>query len=97
MTQKSKNLVPVDQNQEIETKAYVPTYRIKPEFRDAVLKAIGKYPYNQIAGVMNAINVEIIDHNTFNQIMHVLGNFPYMDIAGIMQNIGNYIEQIVED
>jgi hypothetical protein len=88
---------PVDSTQPVETNAYVPTYRLKPEFKSAVMAAIGKYPFNQIVGVMNAINVEVVDHNSFQQIVNVLGQFPYEQIAGILQNIGNYVEQILED
>jgi hypothetical protein len=87
----------VDATQVVETKAYVPTYRLKPEFKAAVLKAIGTYPFNQIAGIMNAIQVDVVDHNTFQQIVNVLGNFPYQQVAGILQNINSYVEQIVED
>ena len=87
----------VDPTQKVETNAYVPQYKIKPEFKQAVLKAIGKFPFNQIAGIMDAINVEVVDHNRFQQILQVLGQFPYEIIAGILQNIGIYIEQIVSD
>jgi hypothetical protein len=87
----------VDATQAVETKAYVPTYRLKPEFKTAVLKAIGQYPFNQIAGVMNAIQVDVVDHNTFQQIVNVLGNFPYQQVAGILQNINSYVEQCLED
>jgi len=87
----------VNKVQPVETKAYVPTYRIKPEFKDAVLKAIGQHPFNQISQIINAINVEIMDHNTLTQIINVLGNFPYVQVAGILTNINTFIEQIVED
>jgi len=87
----------VDSTQPVETNAYVPTYRLKPEFKAAVMGAIGKYPFNQIAGVMNAINVEVVDHNSFQQIVNVLGQFPYDQIAGILQHIQDYVEQIIED
>jgi ribosomal protein L13E len=87
----------VDPNQKIETAPYVPTYRLKPEFKAAILKAIGQYPFNQIAGIMNAIQVDVVDHNTFQQIVNVLGNFPYQVVAGILQNINQYVEQIVEE
>ena len=87
----------IDPNQQVETNAYVPTYKVKPEFKDAILKAIGQNPFNQIAGIMNAINVEVIDHNTLTQIINVLGNFPYTSVAGILTNVNNYVEQIVED
>jgi hypothetical protein len=87
----------VDATQKVETNAYVPTYRLKPEFKQAVLKAIGQYPFNQIAGIMNAIQVDVVDHNTFQQIVNVLGNFPYQQVAGILQNVNSYVEQIVED
>ena len=87
----------VDATQKVETNAYVPTYRLKPEFKTAVLKAIGQYPFNQIAGIMNAIQVDVVDHNTFQQIVNVLGNFPYQQVAGILQNVNSYVEQIIED
>lgn len=93
----NQNLPKVDAGQKIETNAYVPTYRLKPEFKQAILKAIGQYPYNQIAGIMNAIKVDVIDHNTFQQIVNVLGNFPYQQVAGILQEINSYVEQIIED
>lgn len=88
---------PVDAAQVVETNAYVPTYRVKPEFKDAVLKAIGRHPFNQIAGIMNAINVEVIDHNSLTQVINVLGNFPYTEVAGILTNVNAYVEQIVAD
>lgn len=87
----------VDATQQVETKPYVPTYRVKPEFKDAVLKSIGQHPFNQIAGIVNAINVEVMDHNTLTQIINVLGNFPYVQVAGILTNVNAYVEQIVED
>lgn len=92
------NVAPaVDATQQVETKAYVPTYRIKPEFKDAVLKAIGQHPFNHIAGIMNAINVEVMDHNTLTQVMNALGQFPYVQVAGILTNVSAFVEQIVED
>jgi len=87
----------VDPNQKVETNAYVPTYRITPEFKQAVLSAVGKYPFNQIAAIMQAINVEVMDHNTFQQVINALGQFPYEQISGILQNIGNYVEQILPE
>ena len=87
----------VDAQQAVETNAYVPQYRVKPEFKSNILRAIGKYPFNQIASIMNAINVEIMDHNTLTQIINVLGNFPYQDVHGIINSINDFVEQIVED
>lgn len=87
----------VDPTQQVETKAYVPTYKIRPELKQAVLKAIGKYPFNQIASIMNAINVEVMDHNTLTNVINVLGNFPYQDVAPLLSNINDYIEQVVEE
>ena len=87
----------VDPNQAVETDAYVPTYKVKPELKPAVLKAVGKYPFNQIAGIMNAINVEVMDHNTLTQVFNVLGNFPYQDVSGFLTTINDYVEQVVED
>ena len=87
----------VDPNQNVETDAYVPTYKVKPEFKQAVLKAVGKHPFNQISSIMNAINVEVMDHNTLTQVINVLGNFPYIEIAPILGNISNYVEQVVDE
>lgn len=84
-------------NQQIETKAYVPTYRVKPQFKDEVLKAIGQHPFNHIAAIMNAIDVEVIDHNTLSQIINALGQFPYVQVAGLLKSINTFLEQIVED
>jgi len=87
----------VDSAQKIETDAYVPTYRIKPELKEAVLKAIGSFPFNQIHSVMSAINVEVMDHNTLTQIINVLGNFPYQNVHGLISTISDYVEQVVEE
>lgn len=87
----------VDPNQQVETDAYVPTYKVKPELKQAILKAIGKYPFNQIAGIMNAVNVEVMDHNNLTQIINVLGNFPYQDVSGLLATINDYVEMVVED
>jgi hypothetical protein len=86
----------VDSTQKVETKAYVPTYRIKPELKQAVHKAIAKYPFNQIASIMNAINVEVMDHNSLTNIINVLGNFPYGDVAPLLSTINDYVELIEE-
>jgi len=87
----------VDAAQAIEQNAYVPTYKVKPEFKEAILRAIGNRPFNEIAGLMNAINVEVMDHNTLTQVVQVVGQFPYINVAPILANINNYVEQIVED
>jgi len=87
----------VDQSQQVEQQAYVPTYRVKPEFKEAVLKAIGKFPFNQIQSIMSAINVEVMDHNTLTQVINVLGNFPYQNVAPVLSSINDYVEQIVEE
>jgi len=87
----------VDSTQVVETKAYVPTYKIRPELKQAVLKAIGKYPFNQIASIMNAINVEVMDHNTLTNVINVLGNFPYQDVAPLLANVNDFVEQVVEE
>lgn len=99
MTEKAKIVKAeqaVDPNQKVETNAYVPTYRVRPEFKAAVMKAIGKYPFNQIASIMNAVNVEVMDHNTLSQIVNVLGNFPYQDVSGLISTINDYVELVTE-
>ena len=87
----------VDATQPVETDAYVPTYKVKPELKEAVVKAIGKHPFNQIAGLMNAINVEVMDHNSLTQFINVLGQFPYIEVAGILTNVNSFVEQIISD
>jgi hypothetical protein len=87
----------VDASQKVETKAYVPTYKIRPELKAAVMKAIGKYPFNQIASIMNAINVEVMDHNTLTNVINVLGNFPYQDVAPLLSTINDFVELIAEE
>lgn len=87
----------VDATQNVETQAYVPTYKVKPEFKDAVLKAVGRHPFNQIAGIINAISVEVIDHNTLTQIINALGQFPYIEVANVLTNVNSFVEQVVED
>ena len=87
----------INPNQKIETNAYVPTYKVKPEFKDAVLKAVGKYPFNQIRDVVSAVNVEIIDHSTLVRVIEVLGNFPYLQVSHLLLNINNFVEQITEE
>ena len=84
---------PIDPTQQVQTEAYVPTYVIKqPEFTQAVLGAIGKYPFNQIQAVMNAVKVEKIDHNQLTQVMNALGSFPYQDIADLMANVNQFLQ-----
>jgi len=80
-----------------ETAAYVPTYKIKKEFKPALLKAIGDRPFNEIAALMNAINVPTIDHTTLNQVVNAIGSFPYAKVENIMQNITTYIEQVIPE
>jgi hypothetical protein len=87
----------VDAKQAIETNAYVPTYKVRPEFKQALLKAIGDLPFNQIAGLVNAIDVDILDHNTLTQIVNAIGQFPYMRVESILKNVGNYVTQVMVD
>ena len=87
----------VDAAQVVEQNAYVPTYKIKPEFKQAILQAIGDRPFNEIAGLVNAINVEVLDHNTLTQIINALGNFPYVRVEKLMQSINTFVEQVIED
>jgi len=87
----------VQTDQPIETAQYVPQYKIKPEFKQALLKAIGNHPFNQIAGIINAINVPQIDHQTLTQVINVLGQFPYLEIEPVINNINGFITQIIED
>ena len=87
----------IDATQPVETNAYVPTYKVKPEFRQAIIKAIGDLPFNQIAGLINAIEVSVIDHQTLTQIVNALGQFPFTRVEHIMKNVGNYVTQVIED
>lgn len=87
----------VDAGQKVETNAYVPTYKVKPEFKQALLKAIGDRPFNEIAGLIQAIDVETIDHQTLSQIMNAIGQFPYVRVETLMKNVGNFVTQVIED
>ena len=96
-TKKTTEAPKIDAGQAVETNAYVPTYKVKPEFKDAILRAIGNRPFNEIAGLMQALNVEVVDHQTLTQIVQVIGQFPYVNVAPILTNVNAYVEQIVED
>ena len=87
----------VDATQKVETNAYVPTYKIKPEFKKALLQSIGDRPFNEIAGLINAIDVEVIDHQTLTQIVNAIGQFPYVKVENLMKNVGSYVQQVLED
>jgi len=87
----------VDATQKVETNAYVPTYKIKPDFKKALLQAIGDRPFNEIAGLINAIDVEVIDHQTLTQIVNAIGQFPYTKVETLMKNVGNYVQQVISD
>ena len=96
-TKKTPEAQKLDAAQQVETNAYVPTYKVKPEFKDAVLRAIGNRPFNEIAGLMQALNVDVVDHQTLTQIVQVIGQFPYVNVAPILTNVNAYVEQIIED
>ena len=87
----------VDSAQEVEQNAYVPTYKIKPEFKQAVLTCIGDRPFNEIAGLIQAINVETMDHTTLTQVINAMGQFPFQRVEKFMQTINTYVEQVIED
>jgi hypothetical protein len=87
----------VDTTQKVETNAYVPTYRVKSDFKKALLQAIGDRPFNEIAGLIQAIDVEVIDHQTLTQIVNAIGQFPFVRVEALMKNISNLIEQKMDD
>ena len=87
----------VDKTQEVKTQEYVPKYKLKPQFKSDVLKAIGKHPYNQIAGIMNAVNTESMDHNVLQNVLNALGSFPFIDVAQILQSVNSYVEPIMPE
>ena len=99
-TKKAEGVVNHAQNaqtaQTVETNAYVPTYKVKPEFKQALLQAIGDRPFNEISGLINAINVPVLDHNTLTQVINVIGQFPYVKVEKLLSSINLYIEQVVE-
>jgi hypothetical protein len=86
----------VDSTQKVETNAYVPTYKIKPEFKKALLGAIGDRPFNEIAGLINAIDVPVMDHQTLTQVVNAIGQFPFTRVEGLMKNISSLVEQVIE-
>lgn len=87
----------VDSAQSVETNAYVPTYRIKPDLKKALVQCIGDLPFNQIAGIINAVDVEIMDHQTLTQVVNGIGQFPFVRIEKLMKNINSYVEQVIQD
>ena len=87
----------VDQTQAVETAAYVPTYKVKPEFKQAVLQSIGDRPFNEIAGLVNAIAVDVLDHQTLVQIINAIGQFPYVKVEKLLSNINDFVVQVTED
>lgn len=87
----------VNPSQSVEQNAYVPTYKIKPEFKQAVLQCIGDRPFNEIAGLIQAINVETMDHTTLTQVINAIGQFPFVRVEKFMASINNYVEQVIEE
>jgi hypothetical protein len=87
----------VDAEQEVEVDAYVPTYKVKPEFKQAVLQAIGDRPFNEIAGLINAISVDVMDHNTLTQVINVIGNFPFVRVEKLLANVNSFVEQVIPE
>jgi hypothetical protein len=92
-----KTIPQVDPTQKVETNAYVPTYRIKKEFKQALLQSIGDRPFNEIAGLIQAIDVEIMDHQTLTQVVNAIGQFPFVRVENLMKSINSFVEQILEE
>lgn len=88
---------PVDPKQAIDTNAYVPVYKIRPEFKKALLQSVGDLPFNQIAGLIQAIEVEVMDHQTLTQVVNAIGQFPFVRVENLMKNINTYVEQKLDD
>ena len=82
---------------EVKTASYGQSFKVKPSFKAELLKAIGDYPFNNIAGIINAINVTTIDEHTLNQVMQAIGQFPYVKVEALISNINAYIEPIIEE
>jgi hypothetical protein len=87
----------VDATQQVEQNAYVPTYKIKPEFKQAILQCIGDRPFNEIAGLIQAVNVDTMDHTTLTQIINAMGQFPFVRVEKFMASINQYVEQVIDD
>jgi len=97
MAQENTQSTPaVDAAQKVETNAYVPTYKIKPEFKKALMQAIGDRPFNEIAGLVQAIDVEVMDHQTLTQVVNAIGQFPFTRVEGLMKSINTLVEQVIE-
>lgn len=88
---------PVDPKQAVETNAYVPVYRIKSDFKKALLQAVGDLPFNQIAGLIQAIDVEVMDHQTLTQVVNAIGQFPFVRVENLMKRINEFVEQKLDD
>jgi len=87
----------VDASQVVEQDAYVPTYNVRPEFKQAVLQAIGDRPFNEIAGLVNAIDVKTMDHNTLTQVINMIGQFPYTRVEKLLKNVNSFVEQVIPE
>ena len=87
----------VDANQKVETNAYVPTYKIKDSFKKAILQAIGDRPFNEIAGLIQAVDVEVMDHQTLTQVVNAIGQFPFVRVENLMKNVSAHVEQVLSD
>jgi len=94
---KNPEMTGVDPTQKVETTAYVPTYKISPELKQALLRAIGDRPFNEIAGLINAVDVTVMDHQTLQQVVNAIGQFPYIRVEPILKNLGNYVQQIIPE
>jgi hypothetical protein len=87
----------VDSAQKVETNAYVPTYKILPTFKKALLQSIGDRPFNEIAGLIQAIDVEVMDHQTLTQVVNAIGQFPFVRVENLMKSISSHVQQVIED
>lgn len=94
---KKEEKLAVNPAQVIEQNAYVPQYKVLPTFKQALLQSIGDRPFNEIAALVNAANVEVIDHNSLTQIINVIGQFPYVKVEKLLTNINQFVTQIIPE
>lgn len=92
-----KKVIPADTASEIKTAAYGQSFKLKPSFKAELLKSIGEYPFNSIAGIINAADAPVVDEQTLNQIMSAVGQFPYIKVEQFIRTVNEHIEPIIEE
>ena len=78
----------------METESFdiVPVYKLNPKLKKDLLRVLGNYPYNSIAGLMFALDVEEVDYETLQKILNSLGALPYVLVQDVLLHMERYLE-----